>query len=212
MNLKSIILLYPVGSSVLQCIANCKQLETLECCIATSATLLDLSNLGQLRELQISNNYQNIMTTAFGFENLQFLEQLTLNMARVDSKFFRLLSQLKQLKVLKLTEHQGLHNLNQIGDLNQLTTLEIHSFRKDADLNIVPLVECMSKLNCLTVAVPGYEMDLEKYLRIVNAVRRRPDRSKLMFRLIYSDFNYDHLVSDFARNAHLVEMIIYSPV
>lgn len=51
-------------------------------------------------------------------------------------------------------------------------------------------------------------MDLETYLRIVHAVRHRPDSPKLTFQVSSFGFNYGHLLPDFSRNAHLVEMIV----
>lgn len=206
-NLLSLRILNDVESSILQVIANCKRLETLKCRIDPNATL-DLSNLGHLRKLEIDAKRRNVTKAAQGLNNLQFLEHLILLDAEIDSEFIGTLAQLKRLQKFYVSKCFGLQNLNRLGNLNQLTSLDIFS-TENVDLDIVILVKRLSNLNSLKVHVAAFRMDLRMYLSIVDIVRRRADRSKLVFRITCNDLrDYDHLCDDFARNAGIVEMII----
>lgn len=207
-NLKSLIVNQDVPSSTLQLLANYKQLETLGFCAPHTVTV-DLSNHGHLRKLLIECRGRNFPEAALGLENLQFLEELQLFGREVDSEFVRTLSQLKRLRVLEFFRCTELHSFERISMLSQLTmltTLTIDSEER-ADLDIALLVQRLSKLNCLTLEAHEFTFDLELYLRMVDVVRRSPDRSKLTFRLRSYGTNYNNLLPHFARNAHLVEMI-----
>lgn len=205
-NLKSLKIDAYVSPYELQLIA--KGLETLACWIPIGATL-DLSNISHLRELHIHCGGQNVTQTALELDKLKLLESLTLQTAGIDQELIRTLSQLKKLQVMELLWCTELDNLNRIDDLDQLTTLKIVSWQEHVDSDIVLLVQRMSKLNYLRIQVPQFEMNMEKYLKIVDVVRRRPNRSKLTFELrssYYEDFNCDMLRQCFTRNAHLVEI------
>lgn len=210
MNLKSLKIRHcSIGSSALQLIADLR-LETLECCIPKNATL-DLSNLGHLRELEIFCNCQNITKIASGLENLKLLENLRLINVAIDSDFVRTLSQLEKLKILELLHCDGLQNLNEIGDLSQLTTLDISTW-KYVDLDFVLLVKRLCKLNYLKIEpiLEGdFQMDLGTYLKIVDVVKRRAAGTTLKFKMrSYNRVNNNHLLPHFARYAHLVEMTV----
>lgn len=210
MNLQSLQISCALGSSVLRRIAECKRLETLGCWISKDANAtLDLSSFGHLRELTIDCSRRNVSVIAPGLKQLKCLEQLKFFRAEIDSGFVRTLSQLERLRVLKLWHCTGLHSLNRIDYLSQLKELDIIS-SEPIDLDIVLVVHRLNQLNFLTVSVPGFRMELKLYLRVVKVLGHRLDRSKLSFRLARFGFNYTHLRDDFARNAHVVEMIIVS--
>lgn len=197
-----------IKSSSLQSIAdNCKRLEELQFCILPDGTTpFDLSNFGHLRKLEIYCYKENVTEAVQGWNNLNFLESLTLRSATLDSEFIRTLSQLKWLQVLRLTFCKELQNWNQISELNQLTKLEIWSHEAVLDLDLVLLVKRLRNLKELSVReIP---IALETYMRIVDVVRARPDKSKLTFRLddsyrgVYVDMRHE-----IAHNAHTVEIL-----
>lgn len=146
---------------------------------------------------------------ALGLDKLKFLEQLTFDSAEIDSKFVAFLPQLKRLRMLKLKYCLGLENLNRIDDLNQLTTLKItdSSTESELHLDVARLVKRLSKLHFLSLDMYGFSLGKEKYFRIVDAMRRRRDESKLLLRY-RSRFDYSDWLPHFARRANLVEMIV----
>lgn len=208
-NLKSLnIRNYNNLSSVLPLIAhNCKLLEELHCRIPGGAAIIPLNiGLGHLRKLNINCANRNAVKSLQGLNYLNLLESLTLERAELDSEFFGALSQLPKLQVLALKSCLGLQNLHQIGDLNLLTELEIAS-NVHVDLDLVLLIQRLSNLKDLSVAVNEFEIDLGTYLRIVDVVRRRPD--KLTLKLNNDRRQYDDgLCRNFSKYAHLVEMVM----
>lgn len=196
-------------SSLLQLIAdNCKRLEDLECSIIGS---LDLSNFGHLRKLKIDCKYRSVMAVQ-GWNNLTFLESLSLYYAEVDSQLIPTLSQLQSLQVLRLHKWTGHLNLNQLVNLHQLTELKLIRDKDDLDLDLVLLIKRLQNLKVLTIKVRQFEFDLNMYLRIVDVVKERPDKSKLTFKLClrshhFDICNYDKMRPDIFNNAHIVEMV-----
>lgn len=64
---------------------------------------------------------------------------------------------------------------------------------------MVLLVERLSKLKCLILKLPRFELNYQTYKRIVDVVRRKPDSSALTIQLGRFSFNYDHLSHFFFR-------------
>lgn len=147
------------------------------------------------------------MTSVRGWDNLKFLEDLTLNEAKFNSEFIQTLSQLKGLQVLGLMECSRIPDWNQIGELNQLTKLEISSKTNNV-VDFVLLIESLSNLKTLSVRLrdEGFKTDLETYSRIGDVVRARPDESQLTFNLHYQQYDAN-MCHDFSRDAHTVEMV-----
>lgn len=207
MNLKSLEIWNVVKSSMVPLIADCKRLEMLGCGIPDGATL-DFTNLGHIKKLDISWGSENVTKTALGLANLNFLEHLNLCSMEgfVDSEDIRTLSQLQRLQTLELQYFTELQDWNQLGDLVQLTTLKIKS-NEQVDLDFFLLVKRLSKLTYLAARI---EMNIETYLRLVDVVRRRLDKTKLTFELFERPHDFDDikyvLCRNATRNAHIVEI------
>lgn len=121
----------------------------MQCDIPVNA-IFDMSNLGNLRELNISSSYRSVSERVWVLNNLKCLEYMTLRKADIDSELVRTLSQLKRLLGVTLQWCTELKYLHRIDDLGQLTTLDIESHgRGRRDLDIAVLVQRLSKLTLL---------------------------------------------------------------
>lgn len=139
------------------------------------------------------------------------LESLEIDEWIVTEKFTAKFTQLKKLHLRKRRHIPiPIKNLNQIGDLHQLTDLHITIHRNVDDFDLVRLIERLSKLKDLCIIIYGFSMDLKTYLKIVDVVRGRPDKSKLTFVLERGCQceEYDYMRDDFRRNEDIVYMLV----
>lgn len=195
---------YGNESSLLQVITdNCKQLEKLSFHLVKDDeeyTFFDVSRLGHIKKLNINCPIRDVTKMEPRLNNFNVLESLRLEDIEIESQFVRILPLMKNLKVLRLEECYGLHNLNEIGDMHQLTDLEIIVPEESYNLDIVVLVKRLINLKNLKVWMESFSIDSTTYLRVVDVVRRRPDKSKLVF-----ESNATEVFDQ--RYSHIVEMV-----
>lgn len=87
--------------------------------------------------------------------------------------------------------------------MSQVTKFKIFT-KEDVNIDIVPLIERLSNLKDPSVIANDFDMNLETYLRIVDLVRARPDKSQLNFRAYARCYHFNDLSTEFQRNRHIV--------
>lgn len=204
-------------SSLLHAIAkNCPDLEKL--CITGRNTerpygyvnaLKSLLALKKLTKLKIKCDKENV--TKFLQELPQFnsLEFLELWYAQSDAGFLPALSQLKDLKTLRLRGCTNLKNVNSLANLDKLTELSIlmpgHDTIVDIEIDVVGLVKRLTDLKTLVVGLHSFHVDARMYLQLVNVVRERPGRSPLSLEV--RAFNITDQALDLQRDGKNSEVV-----
>lgn len=158
---------------------NCKQLESFVLKYnrlqQDETTLLTgLLTLTNLTELKIDCNTQNVTQFIQGINSLKSLNVLEFMSAKGDADTIPALSQLTQLRVLKLKYCYNLKNLNPLGNLLQLKKLTIVNYEEeDLVFDILDMITRLVNLKELTFQVEQFEMDKRTYLLIVGAISWR---------------------------------------
>lgn len=192
--------------------ASYRQLEYLEFTGTESVTpadvsLMNLLTLEKLKILKLSCAGENVTKFIQRLNCLKSLETLHLMNVNGDSEFIPALSQLKNLRSLRLKLCDSIKDMNLLGELNELRELMIeNNITRELTFDVIFVIQRLEKLNKLLIFEKGFKLCLAKYLEIVKVVQRRLNTSQRYLQLLCQA--EDELADSEERKKykHIVEM------
>ncbi|XP_037031225.1 uncharacterized protein LOC119070828 [Bradysia coprophila] len=176
--------------------------------------LKSLLTLKKLTKLKIKCDKENVTKFLKELPQLSSLEYLELWFAQSDAEFIPALSELKNLKVLRLRDCNHLKNVDALANLDKLTELSIlipsPTAIVDIEIDIVALVKRLTDLKKLTIGLHSITVDRQMFLRLVSVVRERPGR--LPSPLEVKAFSIQHQAFDLQLDSKNHEFVTLEPV